>query len=72
MIDSESLRNITPEELEDLGVGQMAYLLPVVQDDGHKTWFIKDADGGPLGHALTPALAKRACDEHGYVAVSVH
>lgn len=56
MFDVNTLRNLTPQDFASLGVGQVAYVRPVVID-GMQAYAIHAANGQPLGALASSAAA---------------
>ena len=68
--DSFDLHNLTPEQLAQLGMADLAYVKPIVLD-GQAAFAIHAADGSPMAMAADRALAVAAIVQHEMVAALV-
>lgn len=66
-----NVRQITPEQLMQLGLTQVAYVKPVLLN-GHAAFSIHAADGSPMAMAPDRALAMAAIVQHEMVPALVH
>lgn len=65
------IRHLTPAELMQLGVSQLAYVKPV-QMNGSLAFAIHAADGSPMAVAADRDLAVAAILQHEMAAALVH
>ena len=65
------IRHLTPAELMQLGVSQLAYVKPV-QMDGGLAFAIHAADGSPMAVAADRDVAVAAILQHEMSAALVH
>jgi len=63
MLNAETLRQISPKDLEALGLGQVAYLRPAVID-GHQVWAVFAANGRQVAVMPSRAAAWAALNEN--------
>lgn len=63
--------NMTTEQLAELGLQEIAYVRPVMTDDG-PAFGVFAANGTPLGLAPDHNLARAAIVQHEMAPVSVH
>ena len=68
MID---IHHITAQQLQMLGVSQLAYIKPV-QTEGGRAYAIHAADGTPMALATDPAAAIEAIHDHQMAVALVH
>jgi hypothetical protein len=66
-----TLRQITTEQLRNLGAHQVAYMR-FGACDGEKGFLLFDADGTPLGIAATTDALFEAAAERGLAVVAIH
>ena len=79
MVDTETtytntridVRQITPDQLQQLGVSQLAYVKPIILN-GAAMFAIHGADGSPMAVAEDCNLAVAAIVQHEMVASLVH
>jgi hypothetical protein len=71
-IDTNSLRHISNEHLALLGLEDVAYVKPVVAEDGTAQYAIYAANGTAIGLAAGRDLAFAAVRQHDLEPVSVH
>ena len=69
--EASPFRLLTANDLAGLGIGDIAYLKPVMID-GRESFAIHSADGQPLGSAPGRAAAVAAAIQHNLVPLSVH
>jgi hypothetical protein len=65
------IRNLTPEQLMQLGMADLAYVKPV-KLDGHVAFAIHAADGSPMAMAADRTMALEAIVQHEMVPALVH
>ena len=65
------LRNLTPDQLMQLGMADLAYVKPVMLD-GQAAFAIHAADGSPMAMAADRSLALAAIVQHEMVPALVH
>ncbi len=65
------VRHITPDQLQQLGVSQLAYVKPVMLN-GAAMFAIHAADGAPMAVAEDRNMALAAIVEHEMIATLVH
>jgi len=65
------IHDITAQQLQMLGLTQLAYIKPVKTQDG-KAYAIHAADGTPMALATDPMAAIEAIHEHHMAAALVH
>ncbi len=65
------VRRITPDQLQQLGMSQLAYVKPVMMN-GTAMFAIHAADGAPMAVAEDRNLALAAIVEHEMIATLVH
>ena len=65
------VRQITPAQLQQLGVSQLAYVKPVMLN-GAAMFAIHAADGSPMAVAEDRSLALAAIVEHEMIPTLVH
>ncbi len=65
------VRQITPDQLQQLGVSQLAYVKPVMLN-GAAMFAIHAADGSPMAVAEDRNLALAAIVEHEMIPTLVH
>ena len=65
------VRHITPDQLQQLGMSQLAYVKPVMMN-GTAMFAIHAADGAPMAVAEDRNLALAAIIEHEMIATLVH
>ncbi len=65
------VHHITAQQLQMLGMSQMAYIKPVKTQDG-VAYAIHAADGTPMALATDPNSAIEAIHEHQMAAALVH
>lgn len=65
------IRHLTPAELQQLGMTELAYVKPVELDDG-LAFAIHAADGSPMAVAPNRDLAVAAILQHEMTAALVH
>ena len=65
------VRNLTPDQLMQLGMADLAYVKPVMLD-GQAAFAIHAADGSPMAMAADRALAVAAIVQHEMVPALVH
>ena len=65
------VRHITPDQLQRLGIAQIAYVKPVMLN-GAAMFAIHAADGSPMAVAEDRALALAAIVEHEMIPTLVH
>ncbi len=65
------VRRITPDQLAQLGVSQLAYVKPVMLN-GAAMFAIHAADGSPMAVAEDRDLALAAIVEHAMIPTLVH
>ncbi len=65
------VRRITPDQLQQLGMSQLAYVKPVMMN-GTAMFAIHAADGAPMAVAEDRNLALAAIIEHEMIATLVH
>ena len=65
------IHDITIQQLQMLGLSQLAYIKPVNTKDG-PLFAIHAADGTPMALAADPAAAIEAIHEHKMAAALVH
>lgn len=65
------LRNLTPDQLMQLGMADLAYVKPVMLD-GQAAFAIHAADGSPMAMAADRSLAVAAIMQHEMVPALVH
>lgn len=66
-----ALRQITTEQLRELGVHQMAYVR-CASCDGERAFVLFDANGTPLGSAATTDAVCEAAAERGLTVIAIH
>ena len=69
--DVFDIRNLTPDQLMQLGMSDLAYVKPVMLD-GQAAFAIHAADGSPMAMAADQALAVAAIMQHEMVPALVH
>lgn len=69
--DTIDIRNLTPDQLMQLGMSDLAYVKPVMLD-GQTAFAIHAADGSPMAMAADCALAVAAIMQHEMVPALVH
>ena len=69
--DAFDLRNMTADQLMQLGMADLAYVKPVVFD-GQEAFAIHAADGSPMAMAADRAMAMAAIVQHEMVPALVH
>ena len=65
------VRQITPDQLAQLGVSHLAYVKPIILN-GAAMFAIHDADGSPMAVAEDRNLALAAIVQHEMVPTLVH
>jgi hypothetical protein len=65
------IHHITTQQLQMLGISQLAYVKRVTVD-GNTAWAIHAADGTPMAIATDPGSAIAAIHEHQMAAALVH
>ncbi len=65
------VRHMTPDQLQQLGISQIAYVKPVMLN-GAAMFAIHAADGSPMAVAEDRALALAAIVEHEMIPTLVH
>ncbi len=65
------VRQITPDQLQQLGVTQLAYVKPVILN-GAAVFAIHGADGAPMAVAEDRELALAAILQHEMIPALVH
>jgi hypothetical protein len=65
------IRHLTPDQLAQLGVSQLAYVKPVLAN-GVPAYAIHAADGTPMALAPSVDLAVAAVRQHDMLAALVH
>ncbi len=65
------IRQITPAQLQQLGVSQMAYVKPVMMN-GTAMFAIHGADGSPMALAEDQNIAIAAIAQHEMIPTLVH
>ncbi len=71
VVDAFDIRNLTPDQLMQLGMADLAYVKPVVFD-GQEAFAIHAADGSPMAMAADRAMALAAIVQHQMVPALVH
>ena len=71
LIESIDLRNLTPHQLGQLGVADLAYIKPVSMN-GIVAFAIHAADGSPMAVAADCDLAIAAVVQHEMMPALVH
>ena len=66
------IRQLSTQQLAQLGVSQMAYVRPVVLKSGEQGFAIHAADGTPMAVATERELAYAAIVQHEMLPVLVH
>jgi hypothetical protein len=66
------LHHISAADLGRLGVPHLAYIKPVLAEDGTKAFAIHAADGTPMGIAGDVRVAAAAIMQHDMVPALVH
>ncbi|PWR19467.1 DUF1150 family protein [Zavarzinia aquatilis] len=69
--NSADMRQISQEDLAELGSGALVYVKPIVID-GQPAFSVHAADGAPLALAVNRDLAFAAAIQHEMEPVSVH
>ena len=69
--DVFDIRNLTTDQLMQLGMSDLAYVKPVMLD-GQAAFAIHAADGSPMAMAADQALAVAAIMQHEMVPALVH
>lgn len=65
------IRNLTPDQLMQLGMADLAYVKPVLLN-GQAAFAIHAADGSPMAMAADQDLAMAAIVQHEMVPALVH
>ena len=65
------VRHITPDQLQQLGLSQLAYVKPVILN-GAAVFAIHSADGAPMAVAEDRDLAMAAIVQHEMIPALVH
>ncbi len=65
------VRQITPDQLQQLGLSQLAYVKPVILN-GAAVFAIHGADGAPMAVAEDRDLAMAAIVQHEMIPALVH
>jgi hypothetical protein len=68
---TQEIREITQQDLASLGVQQIAYIKPIVED-GHRGYAIHAADGTRMGVMESREQAFAAVRQHDLEPFSVH
>lgn len=71
LVETFDLRNLTPHQLEQLGVADLAYIKPVSMN-GTTAFAIHAADGAPMAVAADCDLAIAAVMQHEMMPALVH
>lgn len=71
-VDQNWLRNISAQDLSSLGVEDVAYIKPVVTDEGKDGFAIHAADGSLMAVVEDHDVAFAAVRQHDMDPVSVH
>jgi len=66
-----SLRDLSPEQFEQLGMPHVAYFKPVLVK-GQRVYAIHNADGTPMGMAADRDVAIQVALEHDLQPIWVH
>ncbi len=66
------IRHLSTEQLQALGVSQLAYIKPVLTEGGATAFAIHAADGTQMAVADDHAVAVAAIRQHEMVAALVH
>jgi hypothetical protein len=67
-VEMLDIRNLTPDQLMQLGMADLAYVKPVFLN-GQAVFAIHAADGSPMAMAADQALAMQAIVQHEMVPV---
>lgn len=70
-VDNFDIRNMTADQLMQLGMADLAYVKPVFYD-GQEAFAIHAADGSPMAMAADRAMAMEAIVQHEMVPALVH
>jgi len=72
MSRNNELRQISPEQLAQLGAPHTVYIRPFEDRPGSTRFVIRAADGAPLGIIGSHAEALEAAEQGNFLPVTVH